>query len=251
VEVKSVLTATEESLKEINARRKEAVDIVFSMHQLSPPGEQALMAAKEEQPDKFRLGSKLKLWANGAVIRVRFLGGDADEQERVKAIALEWTKHANLTFAFGTSAEAEVRISFDPNGGSWSYQGTDALGISKDQPTMNLGWVTTGNTLHEFGHVLGLIEEHCNPSARIRWNKTAVYEALEGPPNLWTKEQIDRVVFCKGVVSDIGAYREFDPTSIMTNTFPGKYTEGLVLGGSEALSDSDKALAARLYPKEG
>jgi hypothetical protein len=37
--------------------------------------------------------------------------------------------------------------------------------------------------IHEFGHALGLIHEHQNPSGGIQWNKPVVCRYYEGPPN--------------------------------------------------------------------
>ncbi len=46
----------------------------------------------------------------------------------------------------------------------------------------------------------------------------------------------------------IGDYREFDPKSIMTFSFPPEQTGGVALGMAKDLSASDKALVRRLYP---
>ena len=39
-------------------------------------------------------------WQTGDQITIRFLDGDPTLQARVKAVALEWTKVANLNFVF-------------------------------------------------------------------------------------------------------------------------------------------------------
>ncbi|MEZ4614045.1 MAG: hypothetical protein R2867_00825 [Caldilineaceae bacterium] len=100
-----------------------------------------------------------KLWSPGRTLRVRFLDGEAAIWQRVEPFAHQWSDYANIKFAFGNDPDAEIRISFlQP--GSWSYIGTDALSIPKDQPTMNFGWLkqATPNdeyscvVTHEFGH---------------------------------------------------------------------------------------------------
>lgn len=65
--------------------------------------------------------------------------------------------YANLTFVFHLDLNntgvlplgvtADIIITKDPNGGAWSYVGTNCLTYSKPtdqslpQPTMNLGWL--------------------------------------------------------------------------------------------------------------
>ena len=68
-------------------------------------------------------------------------------------------KYANLRFEFLTAGDAEVRLSFK-QAGSWSFRGTDALAVPQDEATINLQQVEPRTVLHEFGYVLGLIEEH-------------------------------------------------------------------------------------------
>ena len=82
-----------------------------------------------------------KLWKPGMTLRVRFLDGDPVVQQRIQPFAREWSKYANIKFDFGNDPNAEIRISFRQRG-SWSYLGTDVLGIARNQATMNYGWLT-------------------------------------------------------------------------------------------------------------
>ena len=117
-------------------------------------------------------GRALKLWPNGRPT-ARFLDGDAGVQERVAAIAKEWEDVANLNLEFVRTGAAEIRISFAEKGFSWSTVGTDALTVGRDEATMNYGWLEPDTELreyqrvvrHEFGHALGMIHEHQNPTA--------------------------------------------------------------------------------------
>ena len=63
-------------------------------------------------------------WPVGAEVSVRFLEGDAALQKKVRAVAEEWAKIANLSFAFRSAAPTDIRIAFKPGAGSWSYIGT-------------------------------------------------------------------------------------------------------------------------------
>lgn len=246
VDVESVLAEARRYVGEISSQRILAIDIVATIRELNP---QQSAAAKQGQPLKTRAESQGKFWRSGAILRVRFLGGDAATHEKVKAIASEWTKHANISFDFVTSGDADIRVTFDKNYGAWSMLGTDALGLSQDDATMNLGRLDKRTVLHEFGHVLGLIEEHQNPRSNIRWNRARVLRETSAAPYFWDKEYVEANLFRKIPADQLPSYREFDAKSIMMMSFPLSWTGGLVVQGGEELSQSDKALVARLYPQ--
>lgn len=190
-----------------------------------------------------------KLWPNGSTIRIRFLGGTAQQQAIVKQFAVEWTQYANLRFEFSNASNSQVRIAFNDDG-AWSYIGTDALNIPSNQPTMNFGWVDQGVVQHEFGHMLGMIHEHQNPQANpIQWNKPVVNGALSGPPNNWDQATIDHNMYAKYDVNQING-SQFDTNSVMLYSFPASWTvNGFHSEPNEALSAVDKEFARRVYPK--
>lgn len=245
-EVESVLNEAKTTLTEIGRQRDTAIAVVSSIKILTPTQAATLAAIKSSEPDRARRGTKL--WAVGATIRVGFIGGSPEQRAKVETIAGEWTKFANLQFRFVPSGESDVRVAFDASGGSWSFVGTDALAVDKKEPTMNLAWIERENVLHEFGHVLGLIEEHQNPNATINWNRAAILKSLQGPPNFWSRAQVEEKVFRQVPREQVGDYRPFDPKSIMTFAFPPEQTGGVALGLATDLSESDKALVRQLYP---
>jgi Astacin (Peptidase family M12A) len=201
---------------------------------------------------------RFKLWQNGRRLRVQFLDGVSEVQEKVAAIATEWEEVANIHFDFVTGANAELRISFAEAGFSWSTVGTDALTVSRTRPTMNYGWLEPDTPIreyqrvvrHEFGHALGMIHEHQNPAAagQIPWDKPKVYEyyAQQG----WTEEDVDQNIF-DVYDEDTTNFTEFDPSSIMQYAIPDSLTIGTYsVGWNTALSEVDRSFMAQQYPAD-
>ena len=214
--------------------------------------------------EKDASGSKVKAavldgvkWGRGAVVTVRFMEGDQKLRERVKAVAREWMQPANVTLSFVNEGDADIRIAFQQGKGSWSYLGTEARDIPKDQATMNYGWLTPDSpddevrrvVLHEFGHALGLIHEHQNPKGGIRWNKDAVIHDLSGPPNNWSEATITDNIFKKYDENAVTA-SDVDSTSIMMYPIPKAWTlDGFSAGLNSELSATDKAIIGIAYPR--
>jgi serralysin len=220
--------------------------------QLDPAKAQELEQLKASEPEKFRRDDTGKLWPTGSMLQVGFMGGTPMQKSQVRQAFGEWLKYANLNVRFSdTSSHADVRVSFKEEDGSWSYVGTDALGRNRTEASINLGWADSGepipiNYLHEVGHTLGLVHETSNPNAALRWNKTKVYGDLAGPPNSWSKSQVDAAIFAS---EPYPGQRAFDRDSIMLYSFPGDYfMDGKPLVHGKVLSQSDKRFIAQLYP---
>lgn len=195
-------------------------------------------------------------WDIGANITVRFLGGSAALQQRVKNVAKEWSKIANLNFDYRAAGPTDIRIAFMPGKGSWSYLGTQCRSIPEPKPTMNYGWLTDASSdaevrrvvLHEFGHAIGLIHEHQNPQGGIKWNKDAVRRDLSGPPNNWDDAKIENNMF-KFYGKDVVISTDVDPKSIMMYPIPRAWTtDGTSAGLNSQLSSNDKSLIRSVYP---
>lgn len=221
----------------------------------TPGGER--VAASATVPVEMGMAAKKSLWTKGTELRVRFMQGSAELHNRVLEAAREWlVDGVKLTLVKAKPGEkAEIRISFDPNDGSWSYIGTDCKLIHPSQPTMNLGWATLQTpkqdfwsvVIHEWGHALGLLHEHNHPEARIKWDKAAVYADLGGPPNEWDRETIDSNVFDKYEKSTV-ITTAFDDVSVMIYTIPSTWTtDGKSFMPSWKLSSGDAATIRKLY----
>jgi len=196
-----------------------------------------------------------KKWQNGRTLHVRFLEGQASIQAKVKQFALQWCQFANIKLEFDNSPDAEIRIAFQRDG-SWSYIGTDNLVIPKNQATMNFGWFTTATpdeeyertVVHEFGHALGCIHEHQHPNAGIPWDRDAVFRYYMGPPNNWTREQVDTNLFQRYSATQT-QFSNFDTKSIMLYPVDNALTLGdFEIGWNKKLSATDKEFIGVAYP---
>ena len=178
-------------------------------------------------------------WRIGRTLRVRFLGGDPEVRRRLQPFAHQWSDFANIKFVFGDDPDAEIRVAFADDG-SWSCIGTDALARPPIQATMNYGWLTPGTddteysrvVIHEFGHALGCIHEHSSPAAGIPWDKEAVYRYYQGPPNNWSRADVDFNLFQR-YSQNITQFTEFDRESIMLYPIPNDLTIGDYRSGLE------------------
>src|SRR5690606_35364419 len=129
--------------------------------------------------------------------------------------------------------------------------------VTFNQPTMNIDPMVAVNetelrrvVLHEFGHAFGAIHEHQNPKGGIEWNEKAVYKFFGGPPNYWTRRQVDQNVF-RRFQEDHFAGTEFDPDSIMAYWIPKELTKnGMEIRPNYDLSLLDRIGIANAYPLE-
>jgi len=202
----------------------------------------------------------IKKWENAKELRCRFLDGSAKQQSHVIAKARIWEQYANISFKFVKTGDAEIRISFSADPGSWSAIGNDCLVeryFPKYQPTMNFGWLRDNTedqeyervVVHEFGHALGCIHEHQSPTEKLKWNTAAVYRTFSGPPNYWSKTDIDHNILQKYSRKGM-LYTQFDLKSIMLYQFDGSlFTDGKGTPLNTQLSDTDKTMIAHMYPK--
>jgi hypothetical protein len=195
-------------------------------------------------------------WPDASVIRVSFLEGHRALRDRVADAAQKWLDRTSLTFEFRDDTTATpVRIGFKKGYGSWSRIGTTCKKVPKGQSTMNFGWIDRWSSkeeveavvLHEFGHVLGMVHEHQQPAAGIKWRKEVVYAELKKTHG-WSKEQVDLNLLRPEKKKETN-FTEFDPKSIMIYPIRAHWTEdGFSAVAPTKLSQTDKKFIRAEYP---
>ena len=217
-----------------------------------------------------------KLWPVGYTIRVSFLGGTPEARKKIARYAAGWTEAgANLKFDFGQTSpdgdcrvyrrgdRSQVRISFS-RPGYFSLIGTDCTNAPEPMETMNFHQfdINPPNetmfktiVLHEFGHLIGLSHEHQHHRIDCDWNWQVLYRELAGPPNNWSRQQIDfNMKQINYLTNPRITATPHDKKSIMHYSFPARYFNSenspCHIPQNSELSDTDKAAARTLYPQE-
>lgn len=206
---------------------------------------------------------KNKQWDVKEIIHIKFLNGSELAKNRVKEVAADWLRYANLKFNYvESSQDADVRIGFGFNGDrvTWSYIGTDCFDVGRqNQPTMNIRLLDqndateinsdefTGLILKAFGHMLGLVYEHQGPGVNLNLDDNRLTSYFR--PFGWTDEQIDKLMDVYNS-RNINSYSKYDENSIMVLYIPNHLTtdgKGLEKFNTR-LSDKDKEIIGEIYP---
>ncbi|MBC7865712.1 MAG: hypothetical protein IAF38_22250 [Bacteroidia bacterium] len=196
------------------------------------------------------LSSSLK-WVNGTEITYMFIEG-AESQKKVVRQAFQIWKKLGIGISFkevSTKEDSLVRIGFDHKEDSWSWVGREILDAAKNERTMNFGIDLVkdaegmATALHEIGHAIGFQHEHQSPFSGIEWDKEAVYKEFSGPPNKWSKKEINSNIIDKMPANQVKG-TAWDPKSIMEYEFgaglvlePAAYRPGIFPPGIISAND--------------
>ncbi|MEM9781983.1 MAG: M12 family metallopeptidase [Pseudomonadota bacterium] len=162
--------------------------------------------APDVSPERARrIRAVEKKWVNHTVLHYYFTdheedwrGSEVDKQVVRDAFQLWKDLPIGLEFQeVDERRDAEIRIGFCHDDGSWSYVGRDTIDEEKNPNarTMNFGIPLTSErgfdtALHEIGHALGFPHEHQNPEAGIVWNEEAVMETFTNEPHNWPRDKV-------------------------------------------------------------
>jgi hypothetical protein len=201
-----------------------------------------------------------RYWGAGGVhLTVGFLDNPSAElRARILQHMNAWNKTANVAFV-ETSTDPQVRVAREggPDGGYWSYLGTEVLEIEPHAPTMNLEGFTMKMPdsefhrviRHEAGHTLGFPHEHMRRQlvAKIDPDKAIEYF---GRTQGWTPADVRAQVLTPIEDSTLIATPRADPKSIMCYQIPGEITkDGKPIIGGDDIDASDYAFAGKIYHK--
>ncbi len=205
--------------------------------------------------DKLQLAlQRGRLWKPRTIIKVSIDGASENLKSKIMTKARQWEQFAAISLQT-VSGDADIRIKVTDSNSSWSYVGTDCLGVPKNENTMEFGWLNDQSedeeinrvVVHEFGHALGCIHEHQNPSVNIPWDTQAVYNyyARAG----WDKQTVDNNIF-ETYEKSATNFSDFDKESIMLYAIPNELTVGdYEVGWNTQMSGMDKQFIGTIYPK--
>lgn len=201
-----------------------------------------------------------KYWhTNGVRLTVGFLDNpEASLRRRIIQHMNAWAKTANVDFR-ETKTDPQVRIARagGPDGGYWSYLGTDILTIKRGEATMNLEGFTMKTpesefhrvVRHETGHTLGCPHEHMR---RQLVNLIDAKKAIQyfGKTQGWKPDEVRAQVLTPIEESSLRGTPNADPNSIMCYQIPGVITKNSkpIIGGSD-IDALDYQFLASIYPK--
>jgi hypothetical protein len=200
-------------------------------------------------------------WPLGYAVKVAFLGGSTETQDRVMAHARRWSQYGELDFvavaAARTSGAFDVLVGFDQQG-YWSMIGTGSRQVAgQGQQTLNLQgfdsrlmpeseW--TRVVVHEFGHACGNLHEQQRPEVVAMLDARAVIAEFERTQG-WSAQEIRDQILTPFDPSTVDETPTPDLLSIMMYSFDASLTldHRPIVGGSD-ITDADKILFSKVYP---
>jgi hypothetical protein len=195
------------------------------------------------------LADNFYLWDNAKTLYIKFLNGSSELQEKTKILARQWEKYANIHFQFVEDALSNIRIEFSSDGFIYSAIGTLANMYASNEATMLLDTtnpkILEQNTLHLFGHVLGLQDEIYSTQYDVRWSKKLAMffssvNAHTEKENFIKKYELN---FSNGI--------KYDEHSIMVaGVSEAVAANKKGLSWNKTISEGDKKVIAIFYPKE-
>lgn len=190
------------------------------------------------------------LWNNGQNIKIKFLNGSKALQQRVKSIAKQWEKYANIHFDFIDTEGSYVRLQFNDLGFISSFPGSLSIRIPQseltaimDSTAMNYPQLFKGLVLHLFGHILGLNDEVGLPKDGNEFN-------IDTLKAMFTNEDNRNAYLDKYSINRLNSIK-YDSQSIMLTCLPKYIASNYpIKKWNIKISESDKKLISLWYPKK-
>jgi hypothetical protein len=203
-----------------------------------------------------------KYWGvKGVKLTVGFLDNPKpDLRKKILRHMNAWGRNANVLFtASQTNPDVRIsRVNSPPDdAGYWSYIGTEIRSIDPGDATMNLEGFTMSTpdseffrvVRHETGHTLGFEHEHLRKELvhKIDVEKAiAFFKKSDGWSEADTRAQVLTPLRDASLTTSGAA----DQHSIMCYEIPGEITiDGKPIIGGVNLDPTDRAFAAKIYPK--
>jgi hypothetical protein len=247
---------------------------------------------KEDSPTDAlkQLYASRRRWEPGRILRVCLFGGNDVVATLIREAGAEWNQYSSVKLDFGPPGAwynclapqrgyFQIRIGFSSRG-YWSALGNDSeTRFDPLSPSMNFEGFNflyspsrmqageapskahpyhIGTIKHEFGHALGLLHEHQNPTLdcykELKWTGPGnVYQYFAGPPNFWTADQVQRNLGFIGQTDPDYVAGAADPKSVMMYSLPSAvFIKGSAspcfVSPNNAISAKDRQIVARIYP---
>ncbi|MGS0740515.1 M12 family metallopeptidase [Glaciimonas sp. GG7] len=199
-----------------------------------------------------------KYWGpKGTHLRVQFLDYASPAlRKKILSNMNAWGQYANVLFT-ETAGKGQVRITFTPGGGYWSYLGTDILQIQQDQPTMNLESFSVYTSdaefhrvvRHETGHTLGFPHEHTRSEIVSEIDREVAIKYFMKTQG-WSRDDVIAQVLTPLDNSALLRTEQADTNSIMCYWLPAAIMKNrIAVDGGKDIDAQDAAFAALIYPK--
>ncbi|MBC7538719.1 MAG: hypothetical protein H7281_07860 [Bacteriovorax sp.] len=202
-----------------------------------------------------------KTWEENRTLIITFIDGEPETKMEVERFSNEWTKYANINFAFYPTPNdvpknktIDILISFKKTGNNSSV-GRDSLASSKNNTySMSLSeldkkfiHLRRSTILHEFGHALGLEHEHQHINRNFKLNEE---KALEYCRTVYGfDESTCRLNIIQTISGNDVYMSKYDPLSIMHYSLHPSFLQNQInLSNNISLSLLDKIEIAKVYP---
>lgn len=162
---------------------------------------------------------------------------------------------ANIRAREASVGMAQVRVSFAPRDGYWSYLGTDILHI-RNGPTMNLAGFTASTpdatfhrvACHEFGHTLGCPHEHLRKKFVDNIDVQAAIDYFRRTQG-WDEGMIRSNVLTPLEERSLYGVPPLEETSIMAYQLPAEIMKDRrPFRGGDRITETDLDYIATCYP---